>query len=175
MNFPPPRLWPTSLSWYSVFPFRRAPSPDVSSSSVPFYRFVGRRQPDVFGSSLPFSRRFRPTYRFPVSRFSVPTVSLPISSCVAGSASPSRLLRRLLLARLPVRNVSVLSRVARSTSLVSLSSLRAECIALSAPLLFLSRTLVYSCLWWPRFWIKFVFRTQKILWINICVIQPGFS
>ena len=60
------------------------------------------------------------------------------------------LLRRALLARLPVRSVSVLSRVARSTSRVSFVSLRVERIAFSAPLLFLSGTVcstTFSALW----------------------------
>ena len=59
-------------------------------------------------------------------------------------------LRRALLARLLVRNISVLSRVARSTSRVSLVSRCVERIAFSAPLLFLSCTVcstTFSALW----------------------------
>ena len=59
-------------------------------------------------------------------------------------------LRCALLARLLVHNVSVSSRVVRSTSRVSLISLCIERIAFSAPLLFLSGTMcstTFSALW----------------------------
>ena len=81
------------------------------------------------------------------------------------------LLRRGLLARLPVRHVSVLSHVARSTSCVSFVSLCVERIEFSAPLLLLSGTFVLDdlfcssgglfyrlftvCCVWCLFWVCF--------------------
>ena len=136
------------MAYLPLFIFRFPNSSGAVHPTFPSrpYRFpVSSRAVSPTFSYRPYrftvlSRAVRPKfpprpYRFPVSRFSVPTVSLPVSSCVACSALPPRLLRRALLAQLP---------------LCLLSSLRAECIALSASLLFLSGTVgstTFSVLW----------------------------
>ena len=92
---------------------------------------------------------------FPPSSFVVLRVFHPLSRksrfrfvahCSLNFSSVPFPLRRASLAQLPVRNVSVSLRVARSTSRVSFASLSVERIALNAPLLFLLGTVCSTTL-----------------------------
>ena len=100
-----------------------------------------------------------PARSFPPSRFVALRDFHPLSRtsrfrsvahCSLDFSSVPFPLRRALLVRLPVRHVSVSSRVPRSTSRASFVSLCVERIAFSAPLLFLSGTgcsTTFSALW----------------------------